>query len=150
MDEFLPVSKQIQLLFEERRHPETDEPYTLQHISQQIDVSLPTLSQLRSGKIANPQLHTLREICRVFDVPLHYFETRTVEECYAILHGDTMEADDNTTGIAFRLTSLSDESKEDVLKIMQWIQAAEKYWLEHPESDFSQYPHLQDYGNESK
>ena len=49
--------------------------------------NLPALSQLRTGKIKNPQLHTLREICRFFHVPLRYFETTSVEECYAILAG---------------------------------------------------------------
>lgn len=124
MDDFLPVSEQLQTLFEAVRHPD-DRPFTMQEVSDSIDVSLATLSQLRSGKIKNPQLHTLREICRFFDVPLRFFETRSVEECYAILAEDRVESVTPINEIAFRATHLSPKSQRDVLTIIRWVQAAE-------------------------
>jgi transcriptional regulator with XRE-family HTH domain len=124
MNDFLPVAEQLQILFDEVKHP-AGRAYTMQEVSETIDVSLATLSQLRTGKIKNPQLHTLREICRFFHVPLRYFETRSIEECYAILAGDQVEALSPINEIAFRATHLSPKSQRDVLTIIQWVQAAE-------------------------
>lgn len=98
----------------------------MQEVNAAIDVSLATLSQLRTGKIKNPQLHTLREICRFFHIPLRYFETRSAEECYAVLAGGQAEAISPINEIAFRATHLSPKSQRDVLTIIQWVQAAEE------------------------
>lgn len=124
MNGFLPVAEQLNILFDAVRHPD-DRPFTMQEVSDKIDVSLATLSQLRTGKIKNPQLHTLREICRFFAVPLRYFETRSAEECYAILAGDQVENVSPISEIAFRATHLSPKSQQDVLTIIRWVQAAE-------------------------
>ncbi len=142
MFEFLPIAKQIQLLFEEIHHPDEQRSYTLQEVSNEIDVSLPTLSQLRNGNIQNPQLHTLREICRFFDVPLHYFETRTVEECYAILRRSHEDMSEDMNEISFRAMQLSEESQQDVLKVIRWVQAAEE--KRRQEMDNSAPAHLPD------
>jgi transcriptional regulator with XRE-family HTH domain len=125
MTDFLPVSEQLNILFEAVAHP-TGRSFTMQEVSDEIDVSLATLSQLRTGKIKNPQLHTLREICRFFNIPLRYFETRSAEECYAILAGDQDESISPINEIAFRATHLSPKSQRDVLTIIQWVQAAEE------------------------
>ena len=125
MDTFLLVSEQLQILFDEVKHP-AGRPYTMQEVSDAIDVSLATLSQLRTGKIKNPQLHTLREICRFFHVPLRYFETHTVEECYALLSGNQDDILSPINEIAFRATHLSPKSQQDVLTIIRWVQAAEE------------------------
>lgn len=125
MDNFLPVSDQLNILFNEVKHPD-GRPYTIQEVSAAINVSVATLSQLRTGKIKNPQLHTLREICRFFHVPLRYFETRSIEECYAVLAGNPVEALSPINEIAFRATHLSPKSQQDVLTIIRWVQAAEE------------------------
>jgi len=124
MSDFLSVAEQLQVLFEAVQHP-SGRAYTLQEVSDTIDVSLPTLSQLRTGKIKNPQLHTLREICRFFNVPLRYFETRSVEECYALLAEQREDTASQLNEIAFRATQLSPESQRDVLTIIRWVEAAE-------------------------
>lgn len=123
--DYLSIAEQIQILFDEVLHVE-GRPYTLQEVSEQIQVSLATLSQLRSGRIKNPQLSTLRELCRFFKIPLRYFETHNREECYAIL----AEGYDNNppalNEISFRATALSPQAQQDVLKVIQWVQAAEQ------------------------
>lgn len=124
MNDFLSVAEQLQLLFEAVHHP-TGRAYTMQEVSNTIDVSLATLSQLRAGKIKNPQLHTLREIGRFFQVPLRFFETRSVEECYALLAEGKEETLTPINEIAFRATQLSPESQRDVLTIIHWVEAAE-------------------------
>lgn len=124
--DFLPIAEQINILFQTVLHPE-DRPYTLEEVSQRSGVSVATLSQLRTGRITNPQLSTLRALCHFFQIPLRYFETRTAEACYAIL------AEDRNGGkpielseIAFRAIQLSPEAQRDVLKVIQWVQAAER------------------------
>ncbi|MBA3870396.1 MAG: helix-turn-helix transcriptional regulator [Anaerolineae bacterium] len=125
MTEYLSVAEQLQILFEEVFHPE-NRPYTLQEVSQQIDVSLPTLSQLRSGRSKNPQLNTLRELCRFFKVPLRYFETHSREECYAVLTEKDAGVSSALNEISFRATHLSTQAQQDILKVIQWVQAAEQ------------------------
>ena len=145
-DDYLPVSQQIHILFDAIRHPD-DRPYTLHEVSDAIDVSLATLSQLRSGKIRNPQLHTLREICRFFRVPLRYFETRSVEECYAIIAGDEASSQPTHHEIAFRATRLTTHSQRDVLTIIKWVQAAEQQRQDTDSPDLS-LPGLHDFDDE--
>lgn len=125
MDDYLPVSEQLQILFEEVAHRD-GRPYNLQEISDAIDVSVPTLSQLRTGRIKNPQLHTLREICRFFGVPLRFFETKSVEECYAILVEEPSEPVSPISEIAFRASRLTAQSQQDILTMIAWVQAAEE------------------------
>jgi transcriptional regulator with XRE-family HTH domain len=125
LSEYLPVAEQLRLLFETILHPD-GRPYTLSEVSEQTGISLATISQLRNGKIKNPQLGTLRSLCQFFGVPLRYFETRAVEECYAILAEDRGQPTLEINEIAFRATSLSPKSQRDILTIIKWVQAAEQ------------------------
>ena len=50
MQSYLPLSDQLNLLFETRLHPD-ERPYTLQEVSEQTGVSLGTISQIRGGRI---------------------------------------------------------------------------------------------------
>lgn len=124
MADYLAVSTQLTILFD--AVPQTNQrPFTLQEVSNATGISVGTLSQLRTGRIENPQLNTLREICHFFDVPLRYFETRTEQECYAIIHGTDADNTPELNEIAFRATNLSPNSQRDVLTIIKWVQAAE-------------------------
>lgn len=124
MEDYLPVSMQLNILFD--AVPHTDErPFTLQEVSDATGISVGTLSQIRTGRIENPQLHTLREICHFFGVPLRYFETRTEQQCYALIQGADNDDTPELNEIAFRATNLSPNSQRDVLTIIKWVQAAE-------------------------
>jgi transcriptional regulator with XRE-family HTH domain len=125
MEDYLPISTQLNILFEERLHVE-QRPYMLKEVSEATGISVGTLSQLRTGRIENPQLNTLREICHFFDVPLRYFETRTMDECYAILTSKEDKSAVEINEIAFRATNLSEQSQQDILNIIKWVQAAEE------------------------
>ena len=125
MDDFLPVAEQLRILFEAITRPDGS-PFTLQEVSRATGISLGTISHLRTGKIANPGLNTLRELCRFFGVPLRYFETQTVEECYAIVAEETITESPSLNEIAFRATKLSPKAQQDVLAIIKWVQAADE------------------------
>ncbi len=125
MSNYLPVSQQLKILFEVVTHPD-GRPYTIKEVSQQINISPATISQMRSGKIKDPQLNTLRELCRFFNVPLRYFETATAEECYTVLVDRVGEITPAINEIALRSLNLSPESQRDILTVIQWVQAAEQ------------------------
>ncbi|MEQ8677203.1 MAG: helix-turn-helix transcriptional regulator [Aggregatilineales bacterium] len=141
MRDYLPLADQINILFEAITRAD-GRPYAMQEVAENIDVSLATISQLRNGKIKNPQLNTLRELCRFFDVPLRYFETTQPEECYALIanKGDLKVPQLNE--IAFRALKLSPQSQRDVLNIIKWAQAAELEKL--LDDEFPALPSLED------
>ena len=124
MGAYLPVADQLKILFDAVRHPD-GRPYTLQEVSEATGVALATISHMRSGRIQNPLLSTLREIARFFDVPLRYFEAKTPEECYGLLTQENT-ALPLVNEIAFRASSLSPRAQRDILTLIKWVQAAEQ------------------------
>jgi transcriptional regulator with XRE-family HTH domain len=125
MQDYLPLSDQLNLLFETVPHPD-GRPYTLQEVSEATGVSAGTLSQMRVGHSTNPQLSTLRALGHFFQVPLRYFETRSSEECYALLSETPPPPPAAASEIAFRASSLSTQSQRDILTIIKWVQSAEQ------------------------
>lgn len=125
MDDYLPLNEQIRILFDSVRHPE-GRTFTLQEVSDATGVSLGTVGQMRSGKVLNPQLNTLRALCRFFDIPLRYFETRTREECYAILAEPTTSAKPALNEIAFRASGLSPQAQQDILRLLKVFEEEDK------------------------
>ena len=145
MDEFLSLAQQITLLFDVRRHPE-GRPYTMQEVSNVTGISVAAMSQMRNGKITNPQLNTVRSLCKFFNVPLRYFETKTLEECYAIFNGDDQPPALENNEIAFRANALSEAAQEDILRMIRWVQAAERQ--RKLDGDDTPLPHLEPYDDE--
>ena len=147
MSNYLPLAEQLRILFESIRKP-NGAAYTLQEVSRATGISLPTFSQLRNGKSTNPQLNTLRALCRYFNIPLQYFDTRSAEECYAILaegrNGNDIEG---INYIAHMAASLSPDAQQDLLTIIQWARAAEE--LLTAENNLPAFPHLEPYDNDS-
>jgi transcriptional regulator with XRE-family HTH domain len=125
MDEFLPIADQLNILFEMRRNPE-GRPYTLYEVSTATGVSLSTISQMRTGRIQNPQLNTVRAMAQFFNVTLQYFETASVEACYALLNAGRPDQPQPMSEVAFRASNLSQKSQKDLLTIIRWIRAAEQ------------------------
>lgn len=132
MSDYLPLAKQLQILFE-MIMDESGQPYTLKAVSQATGVSLPTLSQLKNGKITNPQLNTLRAICGFFDIPLRYFDTHTVDECRGIIelrqhnNDDSAVSENPETDLFARMAAtLSPQGQQDLLTVLRWARAAEK------------------------
>ncbi|HEX2619338.1 MAG TPA: helix-turn-helix transcriptional regulator [Phototrophicaceae bacterium] len=128
MTDYLTVAEQLRILFDEIK-PSDNRPYTLKDVSQATGISLPTLSQLRNGKITNPQLSTLRAICHFFRVPLTYFDTRDIQECYAIIAKRDQGDGDQGDGINFianMAATLTPEGQRDLLTVIQWARAAEQ------------------------
>jgi transcriptional regulator with XRE-family HTH domain len=126
MQPFLPVSEQVQILFDVKVNSE-GRPYTLQEVSKATGIGLTTVGQVRNGRIKNPQLDTVRALCLFFDVPLAYFATKSAEECYAVLtHEKSSELPPEMNEVFFRAAYLSKEAQQDILKVIKWARAAEE------------------------
>ncbi|TVR25292.1 MAG: helix-turn-helix domain-containing protein [Anaerolineaceae bacterium] len=127
MNPYLPLSQQINLLFEYIKKPDR-QPYTLKEVSQATGISLPSLSQLRNGRSVNPQLTTLRALCRFFNVPLSYFDCTSEEACLALIAQGRPDhtGDDQVHFISSMAASLSPQGQRDLLTIVKWAHAAEQ------------------------
>ena len=91
-----------------------------------VRISHATINQLRTGR-NEIDVPTLQEIAGFFNVPLSFFECSTEEECYAMLVGQRPEdLPGPVAEIAFRARGLSAEAQQDILKIIQWVEAAER------------------------
>jgi hypothetical protein len=71
-------------------------------------------------------LATLHELCRFFSVPLSFWECTSYDECYAVLAEGRKNLSTETAEIAFRASALSPKSQQDLLKIIAWVEMAER------------------------
>jgi transcriptional regulator with XRE-family HTH domain len=121
----LPLKDLINFLFDHVRHPE-GRPYTTQEVADHVRISHATINQLRTGRIKSPTLATLHELCRFFNVPLNFWECTSYDECYAVLAEGRKALSTETAEIAFRASALSPKSQQDLLKIIAWVELAER------------------------
>ncbi len=122
----LPLKNLVNFLFAHVLHPD-GRPYLTQEVVEQVRISHATINQMRTGRNKNPTLPTLQELARFFKVPLSFFECSSYEECFAMLSGQpSEELPGPVAEIAFRATSLSPEAQQDILKIILWVEAAER------------------------
>ena len=122
----LPLKDLINFLFENILHPE-ERPYITQEVADEVRISHATINQLRTGRNKNPSVPTLQEIARFFNVPLSFFECASYDECFAMLSGQpSEELPGPVAEIAFRASNLSPKSQMDILKIVLWVEAAER------------------------
>lgn len=122
----LPLKELINFLFERVQHPD-GRPYLTQEVADQVRISHATINQLRTGRNKNPSVPTLQEIARFFGVPLNFFDCTSYEECYAVLVGQRPEdLPGPIAEIAFRASELSTKAQQDLLKIISWVEAAER------------------------
>lgn len=122
----LPLKDLINFLFEHVQHPD-GRPYITQEVADKVRISHATINQLRTGRNKNPSVPTLQEIAGFFNVPLSFFECSTEEECYAVLAGQRPEdLPGMIAEIAFRASGLTAKSQRDILKIITWVEAAER------------------------
>jgi transcriptional regulator with XRE-family HTH domain len=122
----LPLKDLINFLFAHVQHPD-GRPYITQEVADQVRISHATINQLRTGRNKNPSVPTLQEIAGFFNVPLSFFECSTEEACYAVLAGQCPEdLPGMIAEIAFRTSGLTERSQRDILKIITWVEAAER------------------------
>jgi transcriptional regulator with XRE-family HTH domain len=122
----LPLKDLINFLFVHVQHPD-GRPYITQEVADKVRISHATINQLRTGRNKNPSVPTLQEIAGFFNVPLSFFECSSEEECYAVLAGQRPEdLPGMIAEIAFRASGLTERSQRDLLKIITWVEAAER------------------------
>jgi transcriptional regulator with XRE-family HTH domain len=121
----LPLKDLINFLFDNVLHPE-GRPFTTQEVTDHVRISHATINQMRTGRSKNPTLPTLQEVCRFFGVPLSFFECTSLDECYAVLNEKSEEKTDSVAEITFRASQLSEKSQKDLLRVIAWVEAAER------------------------
>jgi transcriptional regulator with XRE-family HTH domain len=115
----------VNFLFDNVLRPD-GRPHTTQEVTDHVRISHATINQLRTGRSKNPTLPTLQELCRFFEVPLSFFECQTYDECYAVLADKPEAQTEGVAEIAFRASRLSAQAQRDILKVIQWVEAAER------------------------
>ncbi|MEO8391406.1 MAG: helix-turn-helix transcriptional regulator [Chloroflexota bacterium] len=125
MDDYLPLSAQVKILFSAVRRADGT-AFTLQEVSTATGISLGTIAQIRSGQNPNPQLNTLRALGQFFHVPLRYFETQSTDECYALLAQPALPKEPALNEIAFRASGLPPEAQQDILLLIKVFQEEDK------------------------
>lgn len=123
MPDHFSFTDQINLLFEHRRRPD-GHVYSLQEVGDATGISVPTLSQMRSGQNVNPRLNTLKPLAGFFGITLAFFESRTLEECLTHLYSDK-KLPPPVTDLALRAAHLSPEAQQDLVRMVSWLVAAE-------------------------
>ena len=123
--EQLPLKDLINFLFDNILHPD-GRPYTTQEVTDHVRISHATINQMRTGRSKNPTLPTLQEICSFFDVPLSFFECSSLDECYAVLNEKPAAKTESVAEITFRASQLSEASQKDLLRVIAWVEAAER------------------------
>ncbi len=121
------VGELINLLFEVIRRPD-GKIYTEREVSEQVNITHKTLNHIRSGKTPNPGINSIREICRFFGVSIAYFDCPTRDACYAFLRDRKFPEPPAPAAneIMFRALELSEAARQDMLKVLGWIEAAEQ------------------------
>jgi len=121
----LPLKELINFLFDNILHPD-GRPYTTQEVTDHVRISHATINQMRTGRSKNPTLPTLQEVCRFFDVPLSFFECSSLDECYTVLNEKPESKTESVAEITFRASQLSEDSQKDILRVIAWVEAAER------------------------
>jgi len=137
----LPLKDLVNFLFEHIQHPE-GRSYLSQEVADQVEISHATINQLRTGRIKNPTLPTLKELCQFFGVPLSFFECATYEDCYALLAQKHAPQGTRASEIAFRASQLSPKAQNQILTILHWVEIVEQ--ARKTDHDIQDLPDLSD------
>jgi transcriptional regulator with XRE-family HTH domain len=121
----LTLKEQINFLFDTITHPD-GRPYTLFEVAEHLNISTATINQLRTGRIKNPTLPTLKQLCQFFGVPLNFFDCQTYDACYEVVAQTRLPEAPEAAEIAFRASRLSPKSQERLLQALSWIEEAER------------------------
>ncbi len=123
-DQSLPFSTLLNLLFEHVRDPD-GQTYSDATVAKATGMSQSSLSALRRNITNNPRLDNVKAIANFFGVSLNYFAAESIEDGISLIANDRHQ---NTpdVGLATRLTNLSDEARNDLERILTWVQKADK------------------------
>jgi transcriptional regulator with XRE-family HTH domain len=100
--------------------------YTNPEVADGSGVNYSTLAAIRSGRIPNPGVETLRQLSDFFNVSMDFFKAQSLDEARAIIlrgHTNTSKVEQ----IALRLANLSEDAQNDILSIMNWVEKADQY-----------------------
>lgn len=99
-------------------------PHSLREIAAASGITTQGMANILDGITPHPRLDTLRNICRLFEVSLDYFECQEEAECELYLVQRSIES--GTLHVinseALRLSPLA---QENVLQVLQWLEMSQ-------------------------
>ncbi|MEM9954339.1 MAG: helix-turn-helix transcriptional regulator [Chloroflexota bacterium] len=119
----LAFSKLLNLLFEHIRDEE-GQVFTDTYVSKVTGMSQSSISSLRRNLTSNPRLDNVKAIADFFGVSLNYFSAESVEEAIDLIAQRNEERSVDIE-LAARFTNLSDEARQDLERILRWVQKAD-------------------------
>lgn len=123
-DQSLAFSTLLNLLFEHVRDGD-GQTFTDVTVAKATGMSASSLSALRRNITNNPRLDNVKALANFFGVSLNYFAAQDLQEGISLIansrHQNQVDAE-----LATRLTNLSDEARDDLERILAWVQKADK------------------------
>ncbi|RDI64989.1 helix-turn-helix domain-containing protein [Nocardia pseudobrasiliensis] len=115
-------------------HPKDRGPWSHPEVHRATGVAISTLSDLRTGKNANPTLETLQRLARFFGVdPAYFFDTprsdRIREQLDQVAELRTLAAaleDNDAELILARMSTFSPDSLREMAEILKTLRDSEK------------------------
>ena len=123
-DKSLPFSTLLNLLFEHVRDGD-GQTYTDAAVAKTTGISQSSLSALRRNITNNPRLDNVKAVANFFGVSLNYFAAESLEEGISLIASDRHQNPPDVE-LATRLTNLSDEARNDLERILAWVQKADR------------------------
>lgn len=100
--------------------------YSLRDIAAAGDITAQGVANILDGITPHPRLDTLRNICRLFEVSLDYFDCQDEAECENYLAKRSIEIGSDTLHlINSESMSLSPLAQENVLQVLQWLEMSQ-------------------------
>lgn len=122
-EESLKFSTLMNLLFEQIRDAD-GQVYTDSHVSRVTGMSQSSISALRRNITNNPRLDNVKAIADFFGVSLNYFSAQTEKEAINLI-ANSKHKKSADVELATRLTNLSEEARQDLERILKWVQKAD-------------------------
>jgi transcriptional regulator with XRE-family HTH domain len=133
MEAELPLARKFEILLDEAAAAH-GRSHSMTALSEDTGLALNTLSRLKTGRIEDPRLSTLRLIAGFFDISLDYFSCRTEDACFEFLK-DERRRRSTVPEIATRVREMSGEVMEEVNKMVDYNRMLEDRQSELLETD---------------
>ena len=124
METELPLARKFEILLDEAAATH-GRSRSMTALSEDTGIALNTLSRLKTGRIEDPRLSTLRLIAGFFDISLDYFSCRTEAGCFEFLK-DERRRRSTVPEIATRVRAMSDDVVSEIEKMVDYIRLLEE------------------------
>lgn len=121
----LSVGQQLQYLIQWTKE-NRQKVYSIREIAAAGGITAQGIANILADITPHPRLDTLRNLCRLFEVSLDYFDCKDELECENFLVQGLIETRSNTLHlINAESMHLSPLAQENVLQVIQWLELSQ-------------------------